>query len=216
MRVAGVDEAGRGCVIGPLVTCALALEEKDIPILQEWGVKDSKLLPPEKREEIYKLLVKRFDYHLAVVYPLEIDKAVSGPTSDNLNWLEGRKMAECMNVLKPEKSFIDCPSTNIAAFTGFLANLVSCKLVLEHKADTNYPVVGAASIIAKVTRDAEIEKIKARIGIDFGSGYSSDPKTQAFIKEYWNVYPDIFRRSWDTYSSIKKAAAQKGLGSFVK
>ena len=74
-------------------------------------------------------------------------------------------------------------------------------------------VVSAASIIAKTTRDFEIEKIKEKIGIDFNSGYPSDKKTQEFLKKYHNKFPDIFRKSWASYKNIKKAK-QKSLAEF--
>ena len=90
------------------------------------------------------------------------------------------------------------------------------KLVLEHKADLNYPVVSAASILAKVTRDAEIEKIKKEIGVDFGSGYMSDPRTSEFLKKNYKKYPEIFRKSWAPYQKIIGAKSQKNLSDFPK
>lgn len=88
-------------------------------------------------------------------------------------------------------------------------------LVLEHKADFNYPVVSAASIIAKVTRDNEIEKIKNKVGVDFGSGYLTDPKTTEFLKNYYELYPEIFRKSWSPYKELKFNKGQKGLREFI-
>ena len=89
-------------------------------------------------------------------------------------------------------------------------------LVLEHKADLNYPVVSAASILAKVTRDAEIEKLKKQIGIDFGSGYMSDPKTVEFLKENYEKYPEIFRKSWFPYQELVNNKFQKSLTEFTQ
>ena len=85
---------------------------------------------------------------------------------------------------------------------------LASNIICEHKADFNHVVVGAASILAKVTRDAEIEKIKQKIGIDFGSGYSSDPKTINFLKEHANdtKLKGIFRESWSTW---QEAAGKK-------
>ncbi|MAE13458.1 ribonuclease HII, partial [Candidatus Woesearchaeota archaeon] len=83
----------------------------------------------------------------------------------------------------------------------------------EHKADLNHPIVSAASIIAKVTRDREIEKIKQKIKIDFGSGYPADPKTQAFIKNNHDKY-DIFRTTWKTYKNIAQTKQQTSLNTF--
>ena len=87
------------------------------------------------------------------------------------------------------------------------------KLIVEHKADTKYPTVAAASILAKVTRDREIEKIKKKIGIDFGSGYPSDPKTIEFVNKHWNKF-DIFRKSWSTYQKVAAKKSQSKLTGF--
>ncbi len=181
------------------------------------GVKDSKLLSPSARERLFgeiKKVVK--DFRILVIPPEEIDAAVESEDGDNLNWLEAKKSAELINALKPGTAYLDCPSTNIAKYTAYVQNLVEApaKLVAEHKADAKYPVVSAASILAKVTRDAEIEKIKEKIGIDFGSGYPSDPMTQAFLKKNYGKYPEIFRKSWASWKEAREKAGQTRLGSF--
>src|SRR5205814_1910154 len=90
---------------------------------------------------------------------------------------------------------------NIRAYTSYLQNglIQPVELVVEHKADVNHVIVGAASILAKVCRDAEVERLKQEIGIDFGSGYMTDVKTKKFLQEKWDVYPQIFRHSWAPY-----------------
>ena len=101
-------------------------------------------------------------------------------------------------------------------FSDYLKNYLDNKkisLTCAHKADQKYIIVSAASIIAKTTRDFEIEKIKEKIGIDFNSGYPSDKKTQEFLKKYHNKFPEIFRKSWVSYKNIKKAK-QKSLAEF--
>ena len=90
------------------------------------------------------------------------------------------------------------------------------EIILEHKADVNYPVVSAASILAKVTRDNEIEKLKTQIGIDFGSGYMSDPKTVEFLKNNFENYPELFRKSWFPYKELVNKKFQKSLSDFTK
>ncbi|MDO8510562.1 MAG: ribonuclease HII, partial [Nanoarchaeota archaeon] len=87
-------------------------------------------------------------------------------------------------------------------------------LIVEHKADVNYLPAAAASIVAKVIRDRHIEHLKKEIGIDFGSGYMSDPKTQDFLKKYYKKHPDLFRKSWQSYKNVENAAKQKKLGEF--
>jgi ribonuclease HII len=217
MLICGIEEAGRGPVIGPLVMCGVVIDEKDSLALQKAGIKDSKALTPKQREglvDTIKGFAKRFD--IIVIPPYEIDAAVESDTL-NLNWLEAQKGAEIINRLMPDKAIMDCPSTNTKAFAEYMWKHLANKgleLVAEHKADVNYPVVSAASILAKVARDAEIEKIKESIGKDFGSGYPSDPKTSDFLKKNFNRYPDIFRKSWAPYKALIGAPSQKKMSDF--
>jgi ribonuclease HII len=185
MLVCGIDEAGRGPILGPLVMCGILIEEEDEEKLKKLGVKDSKLLTPKQREFLYKKIIKIVKkYKIIITNPEEIDKAVNGHDGLNLNKLEAKKSIEIINSLSPDRAIIDCPSNNIQKYKGFLLKKIKkTELILEHKADYKYPVVAAASIIAKVTRDNEIEKIKEKIKIDFGSGYMSDPKTVEFISK---------------------------------
>ena len=214
--ICGIDEAGRGPVIGPLVICGVLINEKDLPKLQALNPKDSKLLTSKRRSELEKRIKQVVkDYKIIKVSPKEIDSAVESKTL-NLNWLEAIKCAEIINSLKPNTVFLDCPSNNINAFSDYLKNYLDNKkisLTCAHKADQKYIIVSAASIIAKTTRDFEIEKIKEKIGIDFNSGYPSDKKTQEFLKKYHNKFPEIFRKSWVSYKNIKKAK-QKSLAEF--
>ncbi len=216
--VCGIDESGRGPVLGPLVVCGFQIEEKQEAQLRKIKVKDSKLLTREQREYLYKKILKISDkYKVILTRPQEIDKAVHGHDGLNLNKLEARKSAEILNEFNPDKAIIDCPSNNIAAFRIYLKKLLKNKnieLVLEHKADVNHPVVSAASILAKVTRDTEIELLKKQIGIDFGSGYMSDPKTVEFLKNNFENYPEIFRKSWFPYKELVSKKFQKNLSDF--
>ena len=203
MRLAGVDEAGRGPVIGSLVMCGVVVEEEDIAKLAELGVKDSKLLTAKKREALFepiKKIVKA--YKLIIIEPQEIDDAVNSPTL-NLNFLEAIKTALILNELKPTKAIVDCPSNNIPAYKEYLQNLLTIKmdLVLEHNAEKHLQVA-AASILAKVTRDRMIADLEKKLGEKMGSGYPSDPKTQAFLKKNAKKYPEIFRKSWATYKNL--------------
>jgi len=209
--VCGIDDAGRGPVIGPMVLAGALINGNDLQKLKELGVKDSKLLSPKKREELYNHIISLAkNYKIIVVSPEEIDQALESDTS-NLNILESKKFAQIINVLKPEKTIVDCPSNNIVAYTSYLKTLlkVDTKLECHHKADFKFIEVGCASILAKVTRDREIEKIQKRIKIDFGSGYPSDPLTKEFLKKNWNKYPDIFRHSWATFKEVSEGKSSK-------
>jgi ribonuclease HII len=150
--------------------------------------------------------------------PVQQIDAALGSDHMNLNKLEAQKMGEAITALKPEKAILDCPSNNIPQFVTYLMaharNITVDKVVAEHKADRKYLTVAAASILAKVTRDREIEKIKERIGINFGSGYTSDERTVKFLKENWDKYPDIFRKEWISYKKLVEAQKQKNLKEF--
>jgi ribonuclease HII len=211
----GIDEAGRGPVIGPLVICGVLIDSKEEKTLAEIGVKDSKLLTPEKRAEIYDVLKDKVKHKLVIINPDEIDSALQSKEI-NLNWLEAIKSAEIINFLKPERAILDCPSNNINAYTNYVKKLVNedVEIIAEHKADYNHLVVGAASILAKVTRDMEIEKIKKKINVDFGSGYPSDPLTHDFLIKNYKKYQDIFRKEWASYKEAADIKKQKSLADY--
>lgn len=218
-KILGIDEAGRGPVLGSMVMCGVVIDESKERELVNIGVKDSKLLPPKVRELLFKQIEDiADDIFVIVVDPKEIDDALEHPLLD-LNKLEAIKTAEIILKSKADKAFLDCPSVNIASYKLEVQNLLGnlkIELKPEHKADLNYPVVGAASIIAKVTRDRMIEEIKQKYNVDFGSGYASDPKTIVFLEENWDnpKYNDIFRKSWDTWKKIKINKSQMKLGSW--
>jgi len=213
MKILGIDEAGRGPVIGPMVLAGVLIDENRLNKLKILGLKDSKQYSAGQREELYKKIVTIVDgYELLIVSPSEIDTSLNDP-NHNLNWLEADKMIELWEKFRPGKLIADCPSINIEKFTEYVRNRVNQKtiLVLEHKADENYPVVSAASILAKVTRDKSIETLRGIYG-DFGSGYLTDAKTQKFLNTKHNL--PIFRKSWISWKRVDKDKNQKKLGEF--
>ncbi len=216
MKVLGVDEAGRGPVIGDLVISGVMIEESDEKKLKKLDVKDSKLIAPKKREELFDEIIKVIKgYEILIIKPNEIDEAVLSKEM-NLNKLEGVKSALIINKLKPDVAILDCPSTNTESYKEFVKFFLKdkdIKIISEHKADFKYPVVSAASILAKVTRDSEIEKLRKKYG-EIGSGYPADERTQEFIKNNFEKHPEIFRKSWKTFQNLKKAKSQKDLGNF--
>lgn len=216
MKICGIDEAGRGPVIGPMVMSGVVIEEHEDDDLRKIGVKDSKLLSPAQRNKMFHSIKQQYKHYIISVPPQEIDDAVIGGL--NLNNLEAKASARILAELRPDKAILDCPSTNppayILAVRRFLPDdLKKMDIVAEHKADVNYPVVSAASILAKVTRDSAIELIKIEIGHNFGSGYPSDPLTQEFLKKHYRDY-DIFRKSWSSWSSLADKEGQSSLGDF--
>jgi ribonuclease HII len=217
MKILGMDEAGRGPCIGPLIIAGVLINDESETELKELGVKDSKLLTHKKRCMLYGELKEIAEATVVIkVEPKEIDEAVESD-SLNLNWLEAHKQAEIINQLNPDKAIIDCPSPNIRAYESYLRNLLKHKdieLVVEHKADVNYVSCSAASIVAKCVREEEVKKIEKLVGRSIGSGYPSNPICQRFIRENWNKYPGIFRKSWATWQNHKKIEQHKKLGEF--
>lgn len=213
----GIDEARRGPVLGPMVMAGVLVDEEDIKKLREIGVKDSKLLTPLQREKLFDQIIKIVKkYVILIIPPAEIDDAVMSETM-NLNRLEAIKSAIICNQLNPERIVLDCPSTNISSYVEYFKYYLKRKGVeirAEHKADVNYPSVSAASILAKVTGDREIEKIKKEIGHDFGSAYPSDPVTIEFLKKYHKRYEKYFRKSWATYQNVVNNKPQKSLSEY--
>ncbi len=213
VKVLGIDEAGRGPVIGPLIIAGVMIHDGKEAMLG--AVKDSKLLTHKKRQSLYHQITAHSEFEILTIPPKEIDEALLSD-SLNLNWLEAHKQAEIINKMKPDIAIIDCPSPNCKKYTEYLKNLLKnkkVKLIIEHKADVNYPVCSAASIIAKVKREEEVEKLKKKYG-NIGPGYSSNAITQKFVKENWEKYPEIFRQTWSTFTNHKKMKNQKKLNEF--
>lgn len=213
--VCGIDEAGRGPVIGPMVVAGISIKENEIYKLKNLDVKDSKLLTIKKREFLFEKIKEIVDkYEIIIVSPKQIDYALNSSTL-NLNKLETITIAKIINNLKSNKIIIDCPTSNALNFINELNHFLEYepKIIAEHKADLKYEVVSAASILAKVTRDREIEKLKQKYNINFGSGYPSDPLTIKFLNENYDKY-DFFRKSWASYKKIINKKNQKNLNNY--
>jgi ribonuclease HII len=199
--------------------CGVVISPEKEVLLREIGVKDSKLLLPKKREELYEKIMKIADgIHVVIVEPSEIDDALADPYN-NLNKLEAQKSAEIILELKPDKAILDCPSPNLTAYTEEVQKTLGdfdVKIISSHKADLRFPVVSAASIIAKCTRDRIVNELKEKHNVDFGSGYMSDPKTTIFLEENWNdeEYAYLFRKSWASWKKIKVAQGQMKLAEY--
>jgi len=215
----GIDEAGRGPVIGPMVICGYLIESEKLKLLRQLGVRDSKELSPEKRNELASKL-KRLarDYALIKLSAREIDKLRD---EKNLNRIEMERFAELINLFAPDVAIVDSPQVNTRRFKGELKRLLKVKdvrLIVENYADKKYAVVSAASILAKVARDREIEKIKRIAGFDFGTGYPHDPATIEFLKlllKRYKRFPDYVRSSWITARNLLTQSEQRKLKDFL-
>lgn len=211
--IVGIDEAGRGPVIGPLVICVYAISMKDIDKLTKLKVKDSKLLSKKRRDELYSQLIPiAADYKVKHLSAAEIDELRKNYT---LNIIEQRIMLKLAKDLKttPSEIYIDAADVNEKRFGGvFETEFSDAKIISKHKADMLFPVVSAASIIAKKERDDAIEKISNKIGEEIGSGYPADPITREFLRRYYaknKKFPAYVRESWDTINKIKKEFSEK-------
>lgn len=225
----GIDDSGRGPVIGPMIMAGCLVNEDIEDEFKKLRVRDSKLVPPKKREVLAQIIRKKaLNYEIFTISPSEIDEKLKKRI--NLNKIEAQYAAEIINKLNKSIEHmhvvVDCPSSNIASWRNYLLNHIKNKenisLLCAHKADRDYIAVSAASILAKSTREKEVKKLKLvlkkefNIHDDFGSGYPSDPMTTSFLKKYFNVLngKGIFRESWATWKNHNISTQQKKIFDF--
>ena len=221
----GVDDAGRGPVIGPMILAGVLLSEDQKKILKKHNIRDSKVIFHKQRVKMAKIIKENcLSFKIVKSSAKEIDKSIN--TGTNLNKLEAIKTAEIINSLNKGKQrigvIVDCPSSNAPAWKRTLSYFIRTKsninLKCEHKADAKYISVSAASIIAKVAREEEVAKLKkqyAKYG-NIGSGYPSDPTTKEFLKKHGKVLENsgLFRKTWATWKKLYPDKSQKTLGDF--
>lgn len=220
--VLGIDDAGRGPLIGPMILAGVLLDKNGETFLKKYTIKDSKMLSHPIRIKLSKIIKESaLAFHIAKTLPQEIDSSIKKGT--NLNTLEAQKTAEIINTLNKKKEkikvIVDCPSVNISAWKrtllAYIDNPENLDVICEHKADINHLPVSAASIIAKVAREEEVASLKTKYG-DFGSGYPSDPQTKKFLKEQGEKLKNsgIFRKSWQTWKKLFPEKEQVTLSGF--
>jgi ribonuclease HII len=210
--ICGVDEAGRGPILGPLVVCALALES-DAELIK-LDVKDSKKLTPKRREELEPKIRKVARIELREVPAHEIDER-----NCSLNKLEAQMFAELIDRISPDVAYLDAADVDEQHFANMVRSTLRCRprIVSEHKADDTYPVVSAASIIAKVTRDARMREIEFEMGQPIGSGYVHDEITMTFVRNWISNHdccPPHTRKSWEPAKKLMTMNAVPKLESF--
>lgn len=224
----GGDEAGRGAVIGPLVIALVSVKKSSEHKFSDIGVRDSKLLSKDRRERLYKDILRiATEIKVDKISPSEIDEALTNKIS--LNELEAIHFAKLLDKFdsKLDRVYLDSPDVVEEKF-GVRINMLSSipfsinklksrskrgevkikkvKLISEHKADSTYPVVSAASIVAKTIRDREVKAIERKLNMEIGSGYPSDLKTINTIRKNLknrklNRY---IRNKWSTMERIKQ------------
>lgn len=208
MRTIGIDEAGRGPIIGPLTIAGVSIDETVADMFKKAGVKDSKMLSRRRIFLLERLVKKESDNLVLVIEPKRIDERFHD--GKNLNYLELDHMCEIANSLTGERVIVDSPSANTKKIRDYLIKRIPKKeIIAENYADRDYIEVSAASILAKAERERQVELIKKEIGYDFGSGYSSDPKTKAFLsliksngKLNSDEYSKYLRKSWFTFKNM--------------
>ena len=204
MDILGIDEAGRGSVLGPLVIAGVVIDNRKESILENMGVKDSKRLTPERRKVLARKLKKMFEYDTVIYSAQDIDNMRS--EGINLNEIERKGMQNLIQKLDFDKAIVDAVDVKPLRFQDKLQRATGKDIKAEHKADDKYIEVSAASIIAKQTRDeaiAEINKQFEDVG-GIGSGYPSDPTTKKFLSNYtYNEMPGFVRKSWATVAKLK-------------
>ena len=199
--IGGIDEAGRGPVIGPMTVAGVAVEDE--AYLMEIGVKDSKKILPHKRAELAQIIKDNYKTETVVVPAVEIDTLRTQMTMNQMEVYIFIKVGQALSVAD---LFVDAADANEVQFGAKIAaKIPGTRVISRHKGDDLFPVVSAASIIAKNRRDTEVEAISQELGIDIGSGYPSDPKTIDFMKKWIadnGELPPYTRKSWATATRL--------------
>lgn len=209
--ICGVDEAGKGAVLGPMVVGGVGCEEMtDLPT----GVRDSKTLTPKRRETLYAEIVGSFPWTVIEITAAEIDRL---RTETSMNAIVAKAHAGVIATLAPQTAYVDACDVNEERYGTTVVSFGSpCPVIARHHADALFPVVSAASIVAKVSRDRRIAELQDEFG-PIGSGYPSDPATIAYLKERIGadgVPPAIARSSWKTVEALMDGRRQRTLEDF--
>lgn len=218
-KVVGIDEAGRGPVIGSMFIGGFMVDEEDLDKVENLGVKDSKKLSDKKRESLAEKLREMGEPFLKEITASEIDDLREVMT---LNEIEIQGFTDVIERSDADKIIVDLPEPDGDRFIRKMKKELPAKFenrdfTAEHEADDNFPIVSAASIIAKSARENHVDELKQKYGYDFKSGYPHDSPTIEFLEKYVEEkgeLPKETRRSWSTAERILEEAEQSGLGDF--
>lgn len=218
-KVLGIDEAGRGPVIGSMFIGGFMVDEEELEKVRELGVKDSKKLSDRKRESIAEKLRELGEPFLKEITASEIDELREVMS---LNEIEIQGFTDVIERSDADKIIVDLPEPDGDRFVRKLkkelpARFEDREFIAEHEADDNFPIVSAASIIAKSARENHVDELKKKYGYDFKSGYPHDKPTIKFLEKFVEEQGDLpeeTRRSWSTAERILKESEQSGLGDF--
>jgi len=218
-KVIGIDEAGRGPVIGSLFIGGFMVDESRLDEVEDLGVKDSKKLSDEKRESLAEKLREMGEPFLKEITASEIDDLREVMS---LNEIEIQGFTDVIERSDADKIIVDLPEPDGDRFINKMKRELPSRFserdfVAEHGADESFPIVSAASIIAKSARENHVDELKRKYGYDFKSGYPHDKPTISFLEDYLNEkgeLPEETRLSWSTAERIVKENSQKDLESF--
>jgi len=217
--ICGVDESGRGPVVGPLVIAGVTFEN-DLELIEN-NVRDSKKIAPKRREILSKKIKESaVNYEITLISASDIDNMRKVMT---LNEIEVNAFSKIIEKLKPDICYVDAADVNNERFGKNILSRLSFKpeIISKHKADDIYPVVGAASILAKTKRDEEVQiiaqELEKKMDMPLGSGYPADPVTQKFLRKWVKTFgklPPHTRHSWKTAQNLLKESKIKKLDEF--
>ncbi|MFW6436640.1 MAG: ribonuclease HII [Halococcoides sp.] len=207
----GVDEAGKGPVLGSMFAAAVRGDPAAMPA----AVEDSKALDHATRLELAPAIRERATAVTVVEVPVE---RIDGEHDMNTLTVEAHAEALAAVADAEDRAVHDAADTNAVRFERRVAEAcpIDCAVRAHHGADTDDPLVAAASILAKVRREAHVERLNEEYG-ECGSGYPSDPTTRAFLESFVEAneaLPDCARASWQTSRDALAAVEQVDLGAF--
>jgi ribonuclease HII len=206
MLILGIDEAGKGPVIGSMFVAGLVIDEEKLFDLAAFGVRDSKQIAPAKREALARKITGiADDQYILEVKPNVIDELRLVMT---MNEIMVRSFAQVLAHLQADRAFLDAADVDASRFGERVRceSKTSMEIISEHKADEHHRVVSAASILAKVRRDACMRELESCLSCRIGSGYPHDPDTIEFLKTWVKQNRDLppcARHSWATAQRIK-------------
>lgn len=208
----GMDEAGRGPVLGPLIIGLCIVSKNQVQILKKIGVMDSKTLSAKRREKLYSEIIESINgYGILKISAEEIDSLrTSGKTLNEIEIMGFKYLLTRFSFSQSIELQLDAADVNAERFGRNFEEIVNGSIDSRHKGDSIFPAVSAASILAKVTRDQNMVRLQEEI-VEFdpslpqvGSGYPNKI-SKNFLKEYYKkykIFPNFTRESWDTTQKL--------------
>uniref|UniRef100_A0A7N0V9B4 Ribonuclease n=1 Tax=Kalanchoe fedtschenkoi TaxID=63787 RepID=A0A7N0V9B4_KALFE len=221
--IMGIDEAGRGPVLGPMVYGCLYCARSYQDTLSTLQFADSKTLKEEKREELYEILKaeRAIGWAVDVIDPRELSAKMLKKEKINLNQISHTSAMGLVSTVLGRgvlltEVYVDTVGDPEKYRIRLSEKFPDIKFVVAKKADSLYPVVSGASIVAKVTRDRALkewvmDETCESMHRSFGSGYPGDPETKAWLEDHKHAlfgFPTLVRFSWGTCTPYFKKSVE--------